>query len=66
MKKMIPSLFLLCLAGCGIESAGTAATAASLKAKELQHAQEMKEQVVKQLDEVQKQADQRIKEAEGK
>ena len=66
MKRLALSLSLLCLAGCGIESAGTAATAASLKAKEVQQAQETKEQVVRHLDEIQKQADQRLREAEGK
>lgn len=66
MKHMVLSMALLCLAGCGIESAGTAATAASLKAKELQQAQAAQAQFVKQLDEVQRQADQRLKDAEGK
>lgn len=66
MLKVLAGIATLCLAGCGIESAGTAATTASLKAKEVQQAQESKEQVTRQIDDLQKQADQRLKEAEGK
>ncbi len=66
MQKLILPMAVLCLAGCGIETAGTAATAASLKAKELQHAQDTQAQVVNQLDAAQRQADQRLKDAEGR
>jgi Na+-translocating ferredoxin:NAD+ oxidoreductase RnfG subunit len=54
------------LAGCGAETAGTAATVATLKAKEAQQGEEAKEQIVKQLDEVNRTAEQRLKEAENK
>lgn len=66
MRGLILPMAVLCLAGCGIETASTAATAAALKAKEAQHAQDTKAQVVNQLDAAQRQADQRLKEAEGK
>lgn len=62
------SIFLLALvlAGCGVETAGTAATVATLKAQEVKQGQETREQVVKQLDVMNKQAEQRLKDADGK
>jgi hypothetical protein len=69
MKQPIKQIIIVLsiyLAGCGVESAGTAATVATMKAKETQQAQENKEQVVKQLDDMQKQVDQRMKGAEEK
>lgn len=65
--KMLPVLVTtVCVAGCGVETASTAATVATLKAKEAQQAQEAKEQVVRQLDAVQKQSEQRLRDAEEK
>lgn len=54
------------LAACGVETAGTAATVAAMKAKEAQQGQETKEQLVKQLDEANRLAEQRLKDAEAK
>jgi len=67
LSGILPIFFaLLCLAGCGVETASTAATVATLKAKEIQHAQESKDQIIQQLDAVQKQSDQRSRDAEEK
>jgi hypothetical protein len=45
------AMLALCLAACGVETAGTAAILASLKAKEFMQGQEANEQIVKQIDE---------------
>ena len=66
MRRLPVLVAALCLAGCGVETASTAATVATLKAKEAQQAQESKDQVIRQLDDVQKQTDQRLKGAEEK
>jgi hypothetical protein len=59
-------MLALCLAGCGVETAGTAATVASMKAKEFNQGQEAKEQIVQQIDEANRVEVQRLKEAENK
>jgi len=66
MTKTLALLLTLALAGCGVETAGTAATIAAMKAKEAQKAQETKEQLVKQLDEANRVAEQRLKDTEAK
>jgi hypothetical protein len=69
MHRPLVLLLTLTLAGCGLESAGTAATAAALKAKEAKQGQETKEQVVKQLDAAGRLAEQQqkaMKDAENK
>lgn len=66
MNKTLLLLLTLGLAGCGIETAGTAATIATMKAKEAKQGQETKEQLIKQLDEANRLAEQRLKDAEGK
>ncbi len=66
MREKLFVLSFLGLVGCGAETAGTAATVATLKAKETQQAQETKEQVVQQVNDAQKQAEQRLKAAEDK
>ena len=66
MSRGSTFLLALVLAGCGVETAGTAATVATLKAQEVKQGQETKAQVVKQLDDMNKQGEQRLKDAEGK
>ncbi len=66
MSRSPAFLLALLLAGCGVETAGTAATVATLKAQEVKQRQETREQVVKQLDVMNKQAEQRLKDADGK
>lgn len=58
------ALFLtLALAACGVETAGTAATIAAMKAKEVKQGEEAKEQIVEQLAEANRLAEQRLKDA---
>lgn len=59
-------MLAFCLAGCGVETAGTAATVASMKAKEIKQGQETKEQIVKQLDEANRVKAQRLEDAQNK
>jgi hypothetical protein len=66
MSRSSAFLLTLVLAGCGVETAGTAATVATLKAQEAKQGQETREQAVKQLDVMNKQAEQRLKDADGK
>ena len=66
MKCLLVLMSTLCLAACGVETASTTATVATMKAKETQQAQETKEQAIRQLDDAQKQAEQRLKGAEEK
>lgn len=66
MKRLLVLVVTISTTGCGLESAGTAATVATLKAKEVQQAQETKAQIIQQVGDIQQQADQRLKEAEQK
>lgn len=55
------------IAGCGLtDTATTTAAIAATKAKEAQAAKEAQEQILKQLDQANAQAQQRLREAEGK
>lgn len=54
------------LVGCGVETAGTAATVATLKAEEARQGQASKEKIVNQLDTLNNQAEQRLKDADSK
>lgn len=66
MRKTLVLLLTLALAGCGVESAGTAATIAAMKAKEAKQGQETKQEVVKQLEEANRVEEQRLKDADAK
>lgn len=66
MNRVATFVLIFFLVGCGVETAGTAATVATLKAAEARQGQETKEQVVKQLDAMNKQAEQRLKDADSK
>ena len=64
-RLAIPLLLATLLAGCGIDAATSAATAAKLKAREAEQAQAMKQSIEQQLDAAQKQEDQRRKEMDA-
>jgi hypothetical protein len=65
-RVSMAAMLAFCLAACGVETAGTAATVASMKAKEIKQGQETKELIVKQLDETNRVEAQRLKDAENK
>jgi|APMI01.1.fsa_nt_gi NifU-like protein involved in Fe-S cluster formation len=64
-RLALPLLLATLLAGCGIDAATSAATAAKLKAREAEQAQAMKHSIEQQLDAAQKQEDQRRKEMDA-
>ena len=67
MKRIALLLAPLALAACGVsETASTAATVAAMKAQEAKQGQAAKEQLINQLDAADKQAEQRLKDAEAK
>ena len=63
MKKTIALLLLTTLAGCGVETVGTAATAAALKKQEMEQAKQTMERtqakVGQAMEQMQQSADQR-------
>ncbi|KXB32681.1 hypothetical protein AT959_00300 [Dechloromonas denitrificans] len=50
MKRIVNLVLLLSLAACGVETAGTAATAAALKKQEADQAKKSMEQFQQKLD----------------
>ena len=61
MNKLLVSLIFLALCGCGLEVAGTAATSASLKKKELEEGQKTMQRVEDRLGQVNQQTADRMK-----
>jgi hypothetical protein len=66
MTRIFTFVLTIFLLGCGVETAGTAATVATLKAQEARQGQETKEKVVNQIDALNNQAEQRLKDADSK
>lgn len=50
MKFVFPVAFALTLAACGVETAGTAATAAALKKQEMEQGRKTMEQMQQKID----------------
>ena len=65
MKTVSLLMALLVLAGCGIESASTAATAAALKKQEVEQGRKTLEQFQQKLDQANQAAQQRAEQAAG-
>ena len=65
MKTIGLLVVLLVLAGCGIESASTAATAAALKKQEVEQGRKTLEQFQQKLDQANQTAQQRTEQAAG-
>jgi outer membrane lipopolysaccharide assembly protein LptE/RlpB len=63
MKTILCIPLLLALAACGVETAGTAATAAALKKQELEQARQTQEQVRQKLEEATQRMQQRADQA---
>lgn len=65
--KLLPLLFTVTLAGCGVsETATVAATAGAAKAKETEQAKNVPAQVQGKLDESLKQAEQKREDADAR
>ncbi len=65
MKTVVVMMGLLSLAACGVETAGTAATAAALKKQEMEQGQKSLQQFQQKLDQATEQAQQRAEQAAG-
>ena len=65
MKTVILLLAILVLAACGIETAGTAATAAALKKQEIEQGKKTLEQFQQKLDQANQATQQRTEQAAG-
>lgn len=63
MKSMLLVMTVFSLTACGVETAGTAATAASLKKQELEQGQKNMQQFQQKLDQATEQAQQRADQA---
>jgi nitrate/TMAO reductase-like tetraheme cytochrome c subunit len=63
MKRWTGTALLVLLAGCGAETAGTAAVQSSLKAREAEQAKLIQQEITGQLDTAQKLQQQRLEEA---
>jgi len=62
MNKLLVSLVFVALCGCGLETAGTAATSASLKKQELEQGQKTMQQVEDRIGQMNEQTDDRMSE----
>lgn len=59
MRQLIVILALAVLAGCGVETATTAATGAAIKKKELEEGKKIQERAQQKIDQAMEQAQQR-------
>jgi curli biogenesis system outer membrane secretion channel CsgG len=65
MKPILAAILLAALAGCGLESAGTAATSAAMKKQELDQAKKTMEQAQQKINASVQLQQQRAAEAEN-
>jgi NifU-like protein involved in Fe-S cluster formation len=63
MKHLIIVFALAALAGCGVETATTAATGAAIKAKEVEEGKKTMEQAQQKIDQAMQQAQSRAEKA---
>ena len=59
MKPLIVAFAIAMLAGCGIETAGTAATGAQIKAKELEEAKKTQDRAKQKIEQATQQMQER-------
>jgi NifU-like protein involved in Fe-S cluster formation len=64
MRRLIVLLAVAALAGCGVETATTAATGAAVKKKELEEGQKTQERAQQKIGEAMEQAQQRAQQAD--
>ena len=65
MKNLIIAAALAILAGCGVDTASTAATGASIKKQELEEAQRAQDRAQQRIGQMQEQMQQRAQQAAG-
>ena len=59
MKQLVVVILIAALAGCGVETASTAVTAAAIKKKEMEEGQKTMEQTRQKIDAAMQQTQQR-------
>lgn len=59
MRQLVAVLLIAVLAGCGVETASTAVTAAAVKKKEMEEGKKTMEQTKQKIDEAMQQTQQR-------
>jgi NifU-like protein involved in Fe-S cluster formation len=64
MKRLASIVVVAALAGCGVETATTAATSGAIKAKEMEEAKKTQDQMRERIDQSMQQTQQRAREAD--
>ena len=65
MRHLIPAIAVVILAGCGVDTATTAATGASIKKQEMEEGKRTQERAQQRIDQMQEQMQQRAQQAAG-
>lgn len=65
MRYLIVLLFIAALAGCGVDTATTAATGASIKKQEMEEGKRSQERAQQRIDQMQEQMRERAQQAGG-
>ena len=65
MRQLIPVIAVIVLAGCGVDTATTAATGASIKKQEMEEGKRTQDRAQQKIDQMQEQMQQRAQQAGG-
>jgi hypothetical protein len=65
MRYLISAIVVVILAGCGVDTATTAATGASIKKQEMEEGKRTQERSQQKIDQMQEQMQQRAQQAGG-
>ena len=65
MRQLILAIAVVILAGCGVDTATTAATGASIKKQEMEEGKRTQERAQQKIDQMQEQMQQRAQQAGG-
>ena len=65
MRQLVLAIAVVILAGCGVDTATTAATGASIKKQEMEEGKRTQERAQQKIDQMQEQMQQRAQQAGG-
>jgi len=65
MRHLVPVIALAILAGCGVDTATTAATGASIKKQEMEEGKRTQDRAQQKIEQMQEQMQQRAQQAAG-
>ena len=65
MRHLIPAIAVVSCAGCGVDTATTAATGASIKKQEMEDGKRSQDRAQQRIDQMQEQMQQRAQQAGG-